>query len=183
MAPIFYLGCVEGEEDAPALAVRLGLDDVALLLGLAPLDLLPELGELAGQQPGPGEEVVLVGVLLGHLVEVEAEQVLAGQHVDAGEVADFLVEVHLHEGVGLDHGVDPEHVPVAPLAAGLHPPLQVLGDVGDHVVVGHCISEICTAEVDDDLPGLGGDFDRGLGHGGRLAGAVGLRAPGVVRLL
>ena len=59
--------------------------------------------------------------------------------MDAGEVADLLEEVHFDEGLGLDHGVGPEEIPVSLLPAVLYPPVEGFGHVAHHIVLGHCV--------------------------------------------
>lgn len=112
-----------------------------------------------------------------------SQQVLPGQHVDPWKVTDLLVEMHFHKGIGFDHGVDPEHIPVTPFATVLNPPLQFLGYVSNNIVMCHYILAICTAQIQHDLLVFGVDFEWGLADDRGLAGSVRLRALRMLRLL
>jgi hypothetical protein len=130
-----YLFYLLGQKDASALAVRLWLHDECLLLAN---ELLPQLAVLCGEQPGLGKEVVVLWGTFVHVHEAEPEKVLAGENVNAGEVADLLEEVKADKQVGLDMVIRPQNVPRnGALLAADHPPPQLFCHLLDHVVVGY----------------------------------------------
>ena len=136
MFAILDILCFKGQEDAFALAACLGFHNVALFF-FAAFNCLSELGVVCRQVPCSGEEVIVRGKLATHLHKAESKEVLPGEHVDAGEMADLLKEVHLEECLGFDHGVDPEEVPISFFPAALHPPVKRFGHIRDNIILGH----------------------------------------------
>lgn len=76
---------------------------------------------LCWQAPRAGEDVVLRGEELEHVVQVTSQQVLAAQLHHAWEVVDFLEVLHVPEAVQSVHVVCPEHRPLVIFSHFLQP--------------------------------------------------------------
>ena len=75
-----------------------------------------------------------------HVHETEAQQIFAGEDVDAWEVTDFLEKLQFDEQLRFDMVVSPQDVPgLACLHLSLYFPLELFCDVFDDFIVGYWV--------------------------------------------
>lgn len=157
---------LSSDEDAFSLRHALRLHDevdLRALLLVAGLHRF-QLCHLVGQEPGLGEELIVVGELLLHLLEVSSKVVLPGDVEHSWEVVYPLVCLDLWKPVEGRSHVGPLDVPVDAwgprVALGDHsPPELLLRNVLDDAVL--CVCKSLRLRFTESVEG----YSRGLHYG------------------
>lgn len=140
MLTILNLVCFKCQENASALAIglRLYYKTFILVILLAFLYFLPKFWKLRRQKPSLRKKPIVFRKLLCHFRKTHPQQILPSQYINARKMANLLKKMHFDQSIRLDHMINPQHIPIPLLTTVLDPPFQFLGNIGDHIIMGHC---------------------------------------------